>query len=62
MNDYHIFKGNLSTEMKNDILDALRVMMDSADANDRKFAITTLLTHKRELSEWPANDWSNSDE
>lgn len=60
MND--IYKGNLSADLKRSILDVLHTMLDSANVDDRKFAITTLLTHKRELSEWPANDWSHNED
>lgn len=48
-----IYKGNLSPLLKRDIMDALHAMLDSASVEDRKFAISTLLEHKRSLSDWP---------
>lgn len=59
MNDIAIWKGNLSVALREDIIMALHKMLESEVVSERQFAITTLLEHKRELSEWPANDWSN---
>ncbi|MGL5100707.1 MAG: hypothetical protein ACRC6B_11900 [Fusobacteriaceae bacterium] len=60
MNDITIWKGNLSVALREDIIAALHKMLESEVSAERQFAITTFLTHKRELSEWPANDWTNS--
>lgn len=60
MFDYSIFKGNLSEDLKADIIETLVAMLNSEDAAEKQFAVTTLLTYKRDLSAWPANDWTNS--
>lgn len=60
MNTIAIWKGNLSIALREDILMALHKMLESEVTAERQFAITTLLTHKRELSEWPTpSTWDN---
>lgn len=59
MNDINIWKGNLSDPLREDIISALHKMLESDDVSQRQFAITAFLTHKRELSSWPASDWQN---
>lgn len=57
MNDedmmYEIYKGNLSSALKQDILRVLTEMLDSDDSTKQAYAIDVLLKHKRDLSEWP---------
>lgn len=55
MNDemFEIYRGNLSSALKADILRVLTEMLDSDDNDKQAYAIDMLLKHKRDLSEWP---------
>lgn len=59
---FDIYKGNLSSALKKEILHTLTAMLDSEDFNKQTYAIDMLLKHKRDLSEWPAGDWTNTEE
>lgn len=53
MNKHYIFRGNLSDDIKDEVTHQLVTMLNSDNADERAFAITTLLEYRRVLSYWP---------
>lgn len=49
----YITKGNLSDELKLSIAYSLNDMMKNGTADEKEFAITTLITQRKVLSYWP---------